>query len=46
MAVATGQIGEPAWPDVSLQEIIKIAFRDQMITDWNHPVLQRLRGEV
>jgi hypothetical protein len=46
VAVATGQIDQPAWPDISLQEIIRIAFRDKMIDDWNHPVLQRLRGEV
>ena len=43
---ASGQLSEPSWPDVSFQDIIKIAFRDKMISDWNHPVLQRLRGEV
>ncbi len=46
VAVASGQVAEPAWPDITFQEIIKIAFRDKMISDWNHPVLQRLRGEV
>src|SRR5262249_17074624 len=46
LAVASGQVAEPAWPDLTFQQIIKIAFRDKMIDDWNHPVLQRLRGEV
>jgi hypothetical protein len=46
VAVASGQVAEPAWPDLTFQQIIKIAFRDRMIDDWNHPVLRRLRGEV
>ena len=46
VAVASGPVAEPVWPDISFQEIIKIAFRDKMISDWDHPVLQRLRGEV
>jgi hypothetical protein len=46
LAVATGQLPEPVWPDLSFKEILKIAFRDKMISEWNHPVLQRLRGEV
>jgi hypothetical protein len=37
---------DPVWPDLSFQEIIKIAFRDRMISDWDHPVLKRLRGEA
>jgi hypothetical protein len=43
---ATGQLPEPVWPDVPFSEVIKIAFRDKMISDWDHPVLKRLRGEV
>jgi hypothetical protein len=43
---ATGKLPDPAWPDVTFQEIIKIAFRDKMIDHWDHPVLKRLRGEV
>jgi hypothetical protein len=44
--VAPNQHGEPAWPDITFQEIIRIAFRDMVISDWDHPVLKRLRGEV
>jgi hypothetical protein len=45
-AVASGQIAEPDWPNITFQEIIRIAFRDKIISDWDHPVLKRLRGEV
>jgi hypothetical protein len=39
-AIATG----PQWPDVSFQELLRIAFRDRLITDLAHPVIKRLRG--
>ena len=46
VAVANGLAAEPSWPVLTFQEIIKIAFRDKMISEWSHPVLRRLRGEV
>jgi hypothetical protein len=46
VAVASGQVADPVWPEISFQGIIKIGFRDKMISDWDHPVLKRLRGEV
>ena len=46
VAVASGQVAEPAWPGILPHEIVDIAFRDKKISDWNHPVLRRLRGEV
>jgi hypothetical protein len=46
VAVGCGTMPEPAWPDLPFQEIIKIAFRDRMISEWSHPVLRRLRGEA
>ena len=41
---ASSDIEEPVWPDVPFKEILKIAFRDQYIRDFDHPVVQRLRG--
>jgi hypothetical protein len=38
-------IPPPAWPEVSFQEIIKVAFRDRLIDRADHPVVKRLRGE-
>jgi hypothetical protein len=42
---APGQVSEPEWPDLSFQEIIRIAYKDRMISTLDHPVLRRLRGE-
>jgi hypothetical protein len=46
ITVAPNQVAKPAWPELSFQQIVKIAFRERMISDWDHPVLMRLRGEV
>jgi hypothetical protein len=35
---------EPKWPDVSFQELLRICFRDRLITGLDHPVVKRLRG--
>ena len=38
---------EPAWPaDLTMGDIIKIAFRGRMIETSDHPVLRELRGEL
>jgi hypothetical protein len=41
---AEGITAEPKWPEVSFQELIRICFRDRLITDREHPVVKRLRG--
>jgi hypothetical protein len=46
LSVGSKKMTEPNWPDLGFQEVINIAFRDMQISDWSHPVLQRLRGEV
>jgi hypothetical protein len=43
---ARGVLAEPEWPDVSFQELIRIAYRDRMITALDHPVIKRLRGQT
>jgi hypothetical protein len=43
---ATGQLPEPNWPELSFNEIIRVAFRDRFIDSPAHAVLKRLRGEV
>lgn len=42
---AESTMSEPIWPDVSFQEIIKIAFKDRLIQTLDHPVIKRLRGQ-
>jgi hypothetical protein len=42
---AHGEIPAPEWPDLTLQQIVEIAFKGKFITSWDHPALRRLRGE-
>jgi hypothetical protein len=41
---AEGSIPDPDWPDLSFEEIYRIAFKDRLIADPDHPVIKRLRG--
>ncbi|MBF0495033.1 MAG: hypothetical protein HQK58_00430 [Deltaproteobacteria bacterium] len=43
---ATASIPDPEWPDITLDEILKMAFRDRFINSLEHPILKRLRGEI
>jgi hypothetical protein len=43
---ASGNLPEPVWPDISFEEILKIAFRDHYVDRVDHPLLQRLQGLV
>jgi len=43
---ASGNLPEPEWPELTFQEIIRIAFRDRFIDSLDHPALKQLRGEV
>jgi hypothetical protein len=42
---ATADLPEPEWPAAPFQELIKLAFKDKLIADPDHPVLRQLRGE-
>lgn len=44
ITVATGIKTAPAWREESFQELVKVAFRDRIITSLDHPVIHRLRG--
>jgi hypothetical protein len=46
VAQATASLPEPEWPDLTLRQILRIAFRERLIESQDHPVLRRLRGEV
>ena len=41
---AAGSIPDPIWPDLSFDEIVRIAFKDRVIREPDHPVVKRLRG--
>jgi hypothetical protein len=44
LTVATAITMEPQWPEVSFQELIRIAFRERLITSIDHAVVKRLQG--
>ncbi len=44
--VATGNLSGPVWPDTSMEELIKVAFRGKIIDSESHPVVQALLGAV
>lgn len=37
---------EPEWPEISLGDILRTAFKGRVVETLDHPVLKRLRGEV
>jgi hypothetical protein len=41
---AADTLSEPEWPKLPFWELIKIAFKEYLINDVNHPVARRLRG--
>jgi len=41
---AAVQQGEPAWSSLSLNELLKLGFRDRLITSADHPIVRRLQG--
>lgn len=41
-AVAT--VAEPEWPDKTFQELLRIGFRDRLISSLDHPLIAKLRG--
>jgi hypothetical protein len=44
MFVAESAMSEPVWPEATYQDLIRLAFRDRLITSVDHPVIKRLRG--
>ena len=43
---ATAELPEPTWPELTFEEILQIAFRDHIIDSPDHPLVQRLRGQI
>jgi hypothetical protein len=41
-----GVLPEPEWPDDSFESLLTKAYSGRVITDYDHPVLRELRGEV
>lgn len=43
---ATGDLPDPVWPEMAFSDILKVAFKDHYITEIDHSVIRRLRGEL
>lgn len=41
---AEATIPDPEWPDLSFQELLRIAFKDRLVDRLDHAVIKRLRG--
>jgi hypothetical protein len=44
ITVAETIIADPVWPELSFQDLVRVAFRERIITTLDHPVVKRLRG--
>ena len=44
--VATGQLADPEWPDMTFEELMEIAFRGRVIESAEHPLIRQLLGEI
>jgi hypothetical protein len=42
--LAMGELPAPEWPEHDFQQLITVAFRDRVIRDMKHPVINRLFG--
>lgn len=43
---AGARLPDPEWPKTKLADLLRVGFRDRFISDLEHPLLRRLRGEV
>jgi hypothetical protein len=41
---AIDDLSDPVWPDISFEQILKIAFGRHIVDRADHPLVQRLRG--
>ena len=42
---ALDQMAEPEWPEMTLGQILELAFKTRFIETLDHPVVRRLLGE-
>jgi hypothetical protein len=44
MFSAEGVMQDPTWPELPFNELLRIAFKEKIISSPDHPVVKRLRG--
>ena len=43
---ARADLADPEWPEIGFKGLLEVAFKDRFIQTPDHPVIQRLRGEL
>jgi hypothetical protein len=41
---AIGRLADPVWPELNLDQLVEIAFRDRIVFDENHPIVHTVLG--
>jgi hypothetical protein len=44
MYTTTIEIPEPTWPEGTMRDMLKLAFRERIVKDMEHPIILQLRG--
>jgi len=44
--VAQGNLAAPDWPDMTIPELVKIAFRGRIVDSEDHAVVRALQGRI
>ena len=43
---ATAKLPDPVWPDITMDELLEVAFRGRIITSVDHPIVQERLGNI
>lgn len=43
---ATAKLPDPVWPDISMDELLEVAFKGRIITNVDHPIVQERLGKI
>ncbi len=40
------ELPEPIWPEITINNFLKLSFKDRIITGLDHKIIKQLRGEI
>ena len=43
---ATAKLPDPVWPDISIDELLEVAFKGRIMTSVDHPIVQERLGNI
>jgi hypothetical protein len=43
---ATAKLPDPVWPDITMDELLEVAFKGRVITSLDHPIVQERLGNI